>query len=71
MSTPRDAINSAEFRVASARAAALALGAVYEGMLLFLLLHAFDRQTVHLTARACEAAVRLLLDGLLLDGLRP
>ena len=56
----QDGINSGEFRAANTHDVALALGAVYEGMVV---LYAFDRQAVHLREHI-DAAVRLILDGL-------
>lgn len=56
----QDGMNSGEFSAANAGDVAIALGALYEGMLV---LYIFDRQTVHVREHT-EAAVRLLLDGL-------
>ena len=56
----QDGINSGEFHETNAHDVAVALAAIYEGMLV---LSIFDRQTIHWREHT-EAAVRLLHDGL-------
>lgn len=56
----QDGINSGEFRGCDPQDVAIALAAIYEGMLV---LYIFDRQAIHWRQHT-EAAVRLLLDGL-------
>lgn len=56
----QDGINSGEFRDTNPHDVAIALSALYEGMLV---LYVFDRQSIHWRHHT-EAAVRFLLDGL-------